>query len=59
MSTDLVVPACPACSGDRTSVASSGQIYCVDCNRIYPVFESDDGTAEHGRPAGETIGKAA
>lgn len=59
MSTDLVIPICPACGSDRTSDASHGEIYCVECNRIYPVFESDTGTVEHARLAAETGRKAA
>jgi hypothetical protein len=37
MSTNLVVVMCPACGGDRTSMASNGELYCVDCNHIYLV----------------------
>jgi hypothetical protein len=40
MSTDLGVLMCPVCGGDGTSVASNGEVYCVDCNRIYLVLES-------------------
>jgi hypothetical protein len=40
MSTELVVLTCPVCGGDGTSVASNGELYCVDCNRIYLVLES-------------------
>jgi hypothetical protein len=40
MSTDLGVPMCAVCGGDRTSAASNGDLYCVDCNRIYRAFES-------------------
>ncbi|MFI5117444.1 MAG: Trm112 family protein [Terriglobales bacterium] len=58
MSADLVIPICPACGSDRTSDASHGEIYCVDCNRIYPVVESDTGPA-HARLAPETGRKAA
>ncbi len=40
MSPELGVTMCPACGGDRTSVASNEELYCVDCNRIYLAFES-------------------
>jgi hypothetical protein len=40
MSTELVIVTCPVCGGDGTSVASNGELYCVDCNRIYLVLES-------------------
>jgi hypothetical protein len=40
MSTNLVVLMCPVCGGDGTSVAGDGELYCVDCNRIYLAFES-------------------
>jgi len=43
MSTDLVVLMCLVCGGDGISVASNGELYCVDCNHIYLVVES------HGR----------
>ena len=59
MSTDRVVRTCAVCGGDRTSVAGKGVIYCVDCNRIYTVYESDIDTAEHGMLAAETVRRAA
>jgi hypothetical protein len=41
LNSDLVVPMCPVCGGDRTSVAHTnrGELYCVDCNRIHLVLE--------------------
>jgi hypothetical protein len=39
MSTELVVLTCPVCGGDGTYVANKVEIYCVDCNRLYLVFE--------------------
>ena len=59
MSADLVIPICPACGSDRTSDASHGEIYCVECNRIYPVLELKTGTTEQEGPAEETVRKAA
>ena len=59
MSADLVIPICPACGSDRTSDASHGEIYCVDCNRIFPVLELKTGAAKHERLAEETVPKAA
>ena len=59
MSTDPVVLACPACGSSGISAPSNGVIYCVDCNRIYPAYESDTGTAEHGRLAAEMVQKVA
>jgi hypothetical protein len=44
MSTELTANACPACGGDRVSIVSTGQLYCVDCNRKHYVFPSN--TAE-------------
>ena len=49
MSTDLLVLTCPVCGGDGTSVASNGEVYCVDCDRIYFVIESH--TSEYGYSA--------
>jgi hypothetical protein len=37
MSTNPVIAMCPVCGGDRTSMASNGELYCVDCNHIYLV----------------------
>jgi hypothetical protein len=48
MSTDLVVLTCPVCGGDGTSVANKSAIYCVDCNRLYLIFES------HGSEYGDS-----
>lgn len=46
---ELVVLTCPVCGSDETSVASNGEIYCVDCNRIYLVLELHG--SEHGYSA--------
>jgi hypothetical protein len=59
LSIDEVMPACPACYGERTSMTSRREIYCVDCNRIYPIPEPKTDVVE-GRTRGEgTIRKAA
>jgi transcription initiation factor TFIIIB Brf1 subunit/transcription initiation factor TFIIB len=58
MSTDLLIPICPACGSDRTSDASKGEIYCVDCNRIYSVLEMNSAATEQALPE-ETVKKAA
>lgn len=34
------VPVCPVCGGDRTSIAIDGELYCVECNRLYAIVES-------------------
>jgi 18S rRNA m6A1832 methyltransferase subunit Trm112p-like protein len=34
------VPVCPVCGGDRTSMAIDGELYCVECNRLYAIVES-------------------
>jgi hypothetical protein len=57
MSTDFVVPMCPACGGDRVSLALNRQVYCVDCNRIYPVPESNLGKPDRGVAAGKVSWK--
>jgi hypothetical protein len=51
MSTELVVLTCPVCGSDGTSVASNGEIYCVDCNRIYLVLEPHGYSALALKPA--------
>ena len=46
MSIDPEMLACPICGGDRTSIAIEGELYCVECNRMYPVVETH--MAEYG-----------
>jgi hypothetical protein len=59
MSTDQLTWTCPACGGERTSGANSGNIYCGDCNRIYPVADSATSSADTGSSAEEAIRQVA
>jgi hypothetical protein len=55
LNSDLVVPMCPVCGGDRTSVAHTnrGELYCVDCNRIHLVLEPHWRGELSSKPAGD------
>ncbi len=59
LSPDEVMPMCPVCCGDRTSMTSKREIYCADCNRIYPVVELRIETAKVIRRRADAIREAA